>query len=108
MEESRICSKCKIEKPLTVEFFGPQQRNKARLHTECRECKLKYMKQWQQNKKLSRDPEEKRQKHLYTIKEINKEDQQRLMREAYAYIHYQAFGKPIPAWKLKEIEGIEE
>lgn len=108
MEESRVCSKCKVEKPLTKEFFGPQQKNKARLHTECRECKLKYMKQWQQNKKLSRDPEEKRQKHLYTIKEISKEDQQRLMREAYAYIYYEAFNRAITDKELKRLEGIEE
>ena len=55
MEESRVCSKCKIEKTLTIEFFGPQQKNKARLHTECRECKLKYMKQWQANKRAEQD-----------------------------------------------------
>ena len=108
MEESRVCSKCKIEKPLTIEFFGPQQKNKARLHTECRECKLKYMKQWQADKRAEQEVDRKRDKHMYTIKEYTEEEKQQRMNEAYAYMHYQAFGKPIPAWKLKELEGIEE
>ena len=108
VEESRVCSKCKIEKPLTIEFFGPQQKNKARLHTECRECKLKYMKQWQANKKAEQEVDRKRDKHMYTIKEITPEEKQQRMNEAYAYIHYQAFGRPITKSKLKEIEGIEE
>ena len=108
MYESRICSKCRIEKPLTLEFFGPQHKNKARLHTECRECKLKYMKKWQENKRLSKDPEANREKHMYTIKEITEEEKQQRMKEAYAYIHYQAFGRPITNKQLKDLEGIEE
>lgn len=108
MEESRVCSKCKIEKPLTVEFFGPQQKNKARLHTECRMCKLAYMKKWQANKKAEQEVDRKRDKHMYTIKEVTPEEKQQRMKEAYAYIHYQAFGKPITQKVLKEIEGIEE
>ena len=97
-----------MEKPLTLEFYGMAQKNKNRLHTECKECKLKYMKQWQQNKRAEREVDSKREKHMYTIKEYTKEEKQQRMREAYAYMHYQAFGKPIPAWKLKELEGIEE
>lgn len=108
MEESRVCSKCKIEKPLTEEFFGPQPKNKARLHTECRECKLKYMKQWQANKRAEQEVDKKRDKHMYTIKELTIEEKKQRMHEAYAYIHYQAFGKPITNKVLKEIEGIEE
>lgn len=108
MEESRICSKCKIEKPLTLEFFGPQQKNKARLHTECRACKLAYMKKWQENKRLSRDPEEKRMKEMYTIKEITQEEKQHRMKEAYAYIYFEAFGKAITTEELNSLEGIEE
>jgi hypothetical protein len=45
---------------------------------------------------------------MYTIKEYTEEEKQGRLREAYAYLHYQAFGKPIPKWKLKELEGIEE
>jgi hypothetical protein len=30
------------------------------------------------------------------------------MNEAYAYIHYQAFGRPISNKQLKDLEGIEE
>ena len=106
--ESRVCSKCKIEKPLTTEFFGPQQKNKARLHTECRQCKHEYMKKYQQNKRLSRDPERDRMKDMFTIKEYTEEEKQNRMREAYAYLHYQAFGKPITQKQLKDLEGIEE
>ena len=97
-----------MEKPLTLEFYGMAQKNKDRLHTECKECKLKYMKQWQQNKRAEQEVDKKRDKHMYTIKEYTEEEKQQRMREAYAYMHYQAFGKPIPAWKLKELEGIEE
>ena len=106
--EYRTCSNCKITKPLTDEFFGPQQKNKARLHTECRQCKYEYMKKYQQNKRLSRDPEANRMKDMYTIKEITKEEKQNRIREAYAYLHYQAFGKPITQKQLKDLEGIEE
>lgn len=108
MEESRVCSKCKIEKPLTIEFFGPQHKNKARLHTECRECKLKYMKKWQADRKAEQEVDKKRDKHMYTIKEVTPEEKQQRMNEAYAYIHYQAFGKPITNKQLKDLEGIEE
>jgi len=108
VQEFRVCSKCKIEKPLTVEFFGPQQKNKARLHTECRVCKKAYMTKWQQNKRAEQEVDAKRDKHMYTIKELSVEEKQEKMREAYAYIHYQAFGIPISNKQLKDLEGIEE
>ena len=108
MEESRVCSKCKIEKPLTIEFFGPQQKNKARLHTECRVCKVAYMKKWQANRTAEQEVDRKRDKHMYTIKELSVEEKQEKMNEAYAYIHYQAFGVPISNTQLKDLEGIEE
>jgi hypothetical protein len=108
MEESRVCSKCKIEKPLTLEFFGPQQKNKARLHTECRVCKVAYMKKWQADRKAEQEVDRKRDKHMYTIKESTEEEKQERMREAYAYIYFQAHGRSISEKKLKELEGIEE
>jgi hypothetical protein len=97
-----------MSKPLTIEFFGPQQKNKSRLHTECRDCKVKYMRQWQQNKRAEQEVDRKREKHLYTIKEYTEEEKQQRMKEAYAYMYYQAFGRPITKRELKEIEGIEE
>lgn len=106
--QSRVCSKCKIEKPLTTEFFGIQQKNKARLHTECRECKIKYMRQWQADRRAEQEIDKKREKHMYTIKEYTKEEKQQRMKEAYAYLYYQAFGRAITEDILKELEGIEE
>ena len=97
-----------MKKPLTLEFYGMAQKNKNRMHTECKECKLKYMKKWQQNKRAEQEVDRKREKHMYTIKEYTEEEKKQRMAEAYAYMHYQAFGKPIPKWKLKELEGIEE
>ncbi len=108
MQESRVCSKCKIEKPLTHEFFGPQQKNKARLHTECRVCKKAYMEKWQADRRAEQEVDRKRDKHMYTIKELSVEEKQERMNEAYAYIHYQAFGRPISNKQLKDLEGIEE
>ena len=106
--EYRVCSKCHMEKPLTIEFYGVAQRNKGRMHTECKECKLKYMKQWQQNKRAEQEVDKKRDKHMYTIKEYTEEEKKQRLMEAYAYMHYQAFGRPITQKKLKELEGIEE
>jgi hypothetical protein len=108
VEESRICSKCKIEKPLTSEFYGPQQKNKARLHTECILCKREYMKKYQENKRLSRDPERDRMKEMATVKVYTKEEKQQRLKVAYAYLHYEAFGRPISDEELKGLEGIEE
>jgi hypothetical protein len=108
VEKSRICSNCKIEKPLTLEFFGPQQKNKDRFHTACRVCKKAYMDKWQADRRAEQEVDRKRDKHMYTIKEITPEEKQQRMHEAYAYIHYQAFGRPISKRQLKEIEGIEE
>jgi protoporphyrinogen oxidase len=45
---------------------------------------------------------------MYTIKELTTEEKQQRMNEAYAYIYYQAHGRPISNEKLKELEGIEE
>jgi hypothetical protein len=108
MEESRVCSKCHIEKPLTLEFFGPQQKNHARFQTQCRVCKKAYTEKWQADRRAEQEVDRKRDKHMYTIKEITEEEKQQRMHEAYAYIHYQAFGRPISKRQLKEIEGIEE
>ena len=106
--ETRVCSKCQIEKPLTVEYFGMAQKNKNRLHTECKVCKLYYMRQYQQNKKLTKDPDEKRMKEIYIMKEISQEEKAESIQRAYAHIYYQAFDKPISTEELKGLEGIEE
>lgn len=106
--EYRTCSKCKIEKPLTLEFFGPQQKNKARMHTECRLCKLAYMRNYQANKQAEKEVDRKREKHLYTIKEYTEEEKQERLKKAYAYLYFHAFGRSITKRQLKEIEGIEE
>jgi hypothetical protein len=66
------------------------------------------MTKWQQNKRAEQEVDAKRDKHMYTIKEQTIEQKQERMHEAYAYIHYQAFGRPISKRQLKEIEGIEE
>jgi len=97
-----------MNKPLTEEFFGPQQKNKDRLHTECRVCKKAYMTKWQADRRAEQEVDRKRDKHMYTIKELSVEEKQQKMDQAYAYIHYQAFGRPISKRQLKEIEGIEE
>jgi hypothetical protein len=97
-----------MEKPLTLEFYGMAQKNQNRMHTECKECKLKYMKQWQQNKRAEQEVDKKRDKHMYTIKEYTEEEKKQKMAEAYAYMHYQAFGRPISQKQLKDLEGIEE
>jgi hypothetical protein len=66
------------------------------------------MKKWQADRRAEQEVDKKRDKHMYTIKEVTPEEKQQRMNEAYAYIHYQAFGRPISNQKLKELEGIEE
>jgi hypothetical protein len=66
------------------------------------------MTKWQQNKRAEQEVDRKRDKHMYTIKELSVEEKQERMNEAYAYIHYQAFGRPISNKQLKDLEGIEE
>jgi hypothetical protein len=66
------------------------------------------MKKWQADKRAEQEVDRKREKHLYTIKEYTEEEKQQRMKEAYAYMYYQAFGRPITKRELKEIEGIEE
>jgi hypothetical protein len=66
------------------------------------------MTKWQQNKRAEQEVDRKRDKHMYTIKELTAEEKQERMNEAYAYIHYQAFGRPISNKQLKDLEGIEE
>ena len=106
--EYRVCSKCKIEKPLTLEYYKASHKSKSGFGTACRVCMKKYMEKWQENKRLSRDPEEKRRKEMYKVKEQTKEEQQHRLREAYAYLHHQAFGRAISEKQLKDLEGIEE
>jgi hypothetical protein len=66
------------------------------------------MRLYQQNKKLTRDPDEKRIKDMYTIKEVTEEERLELLRRGYAHIYYEAFSKPITKKELKRLEGIEE
>lgn len=101
----RVCSSCYVEKPLTPEFFGPQKNNWSGLHTYCRACKKEYLKQWQLKRKLSRDPEEKRKKKMYEIKEPTQEEVRIRMEKAYSYIYLQAFEKEIPLKVLKKLDN---
>jgi len=66
------------------------------------------MKKWQADRKAEQEVDRKRDKHMYTIKESTEEEKQERMREAYAYIYFQAHGRSISEKKLKELEGIEE
>jgi hypothetical protein len=47
-------------------------------------------------------------KQLYVFPNLTKEQKQKRMKEAYAYIYYQAFDESISQSQWKEIEGIEE
>ena len=66
------------------------------------------MRLYQQDKRLKKDPDEKRIKEMYTIKEVSQEEKSEAVGRAYAHIYYQAFDKPISTEELKRLEGIEE
>ena len=105
--EQRTCSKCHITKPLNEESFGWTDKRKVSFQTECRACKKIYMSKWRLNKQLSKDPEESRIKEMYTIKDYTEEEKREALKKAYAYIHYQAYGKPITKKQFNKIEGTE-
>ena len=97
-----------MEKPTTLEFYGVQQTNNKRFLTECRECKKIYQLRYQEKKRLDKDVEANRMKQLYVFPQLTKEQKEKRMKEAYAYIYYQAFDESISQKQWKEIEGIEE
>lgn len=99
----RTCSKCKIEKPLTTEFFALQQRNKVLFQTQCRICKLDYLRKWSADRYAKRDIEHKRKKHMYEIKISTKEAIQERMEAAYKEIYLQAFHKELSDKELKKL-----
>lgn len=103
MEKFRTCTKCKIEKPLTSEFFGFQKKNWAKLHTQCKECKTAYLKKWNADKVAERDIDYKRKKHMYEIKVSTKEEVQERMEQAYKQIYLEAFNKELSDKKLKKL-----
>jgi len=52
---NKTCSKCKVEKPATNEFFGPSKQTKDCLYGWCRECCRKASREYQHG--CSKDPE---------------------------------------------------
>jgi len=54
---TRVCRKCKQEKPLTEEFF---QKEKFGFNSQCRVCRSEYFKNWRDKK----DPEYLRRKAM--------------------------------------------
>lgn len=55
MARVKTCSKCGIEKPLTVEFFYRRKDKKDGFETICKECKKEYNKKyWEENKEKLR------------------------------------------------------
>jgi 5-methylcytosine-specific restriction endonuclease McrA len=43
---TKTCTRCKAEKPETLEFFRPQPRGKNGLESQCRECRRADRKEW--------------------------------------------------------------
>ena len=60
--EYKVCSKCLVEKPMTLYYFSLQQTNKNKFVSECKVCKKKYHAQWREKKRLSQDPDKERMK----------------------------------------------
>jgi len=89
--------------PLTTEFFALQQRNKALFQTQCRLCKLDYLRKWSADRYAEKDIDHKRKKHMYEIKVSTKEEIQERMKAAYKEIYLQAFHKELSDKKLKKL-----
>ena len=97
-----------VEKPMTLEFFGLQQKNQKRFLTECRACKKSYHLQYRENKRLSQDPDKERMKQVYVYKEYTEEEKREALRTAYGYIYWKAFNTPISIDQLNTLKGIRE
>lgn len=46
--ETKVCSKCHEEKPLSSDYFNKNKANKDGFNGQCKECKKEYLKQWRQ------------------------------------------------------------
>lgn len=66
------CSKCKVEKPATLEFFVPEKRHPTGIGARCRECA--YAENAARNKRrYDEDPEFRRQRLQYEVDRVNNE-----------------------------------
>jgi len=65
--ETKICAKCKQEKPMTTEYFGKYKRNKDGFTWECKVCKAEYDKAYRENNREA-IAETKKQCYLKNVK----------------------------------------
>lgn len=64
MSKTKICTKCGIEKPATLEYFNKAKNGKYGLRADCRECCKKYKKEYRkENKELVKEYNEQYRKN---------------------------------------------
>lgn len=92
--ETKICTKCGIEKELSPEFFTVDKRVENGLSGRCRKCTQKYKKQHykdniEKNKQYYKDNKEHqlayRKKHSDRLSEYNKEYRKRNLEKLLSY-----------------------
>ena len=53
-EKKKVCTKCKQEKPATLEYFGLQKDTKDGLKCQCKKCRAEYTKAFKERKIITK------------------------------------------------------
>ena len=71
----KICSKCKIKKPLTSEFFSKKSSSKDGMRSYCKKCGAAYTLQWNKDNPEHRENYAKENRsYLLSIKKVYREN----------------------------------
>ena len=73
------CTKCKIEKPATNQFFGPEKRRKCGLRSRCRECDREHGRSAKAKEINKKSYEKNREKALSQKSEYYKENRDKIL-----------------------------
>ena len=112
---SKICAKCKQEKPLTAEYFFKQSNNKDGFEGQCKQCRKEYKKKWKENNREHvrevdkiwyEKNKERRSEYNKQWDKDNAEHRKRLRREWQKENH--KYNPEYPKqWKLKNKDKIK-
>jgi len=110
---SKICTKCRIEKPITE--FHKRKRNKDGLDTWCKECKQKYAKEYRQINSIKLK-ESKREYNFKNREELNRKkkiyykyhkEEAKIYCKKYAQDHKDSIRKYHREWEKENPEKIK-
>lgn len=105
MEKTKVCSKCKQDKPSTTEYFIKRKTAKDGLNGVCKECRAKYMKLYRKENKehlaeqKKKDYQENKQRILNRRKQYYKDNREYIIEYNR---HYRKENKEIISMRRKQ------